>query len=348
MSQQRVRIGVIGAGANTRLRHIPGFQALPGVEVVVVANRSRASAEKVAQEFGIPRVAEDWRSVIADPEVDAVCIGTWPNMHAPCTLAALAAGKHVLCEARLARDHAEAQSMLKAAQDRPHLVAQVVPSPFTLEVDATVQALIADGRLGKLLTVEIVHETGLFLDPEAPLSWRQSSQLSGCNMLTLGIFHEVIQRWFPEEMAESVSAVGTVVTKERLDPQTGRPVTVELPDILTVAGRLAGGAHLLYHFSAVASGERRWFIRLQGSLATLRVDLPKGALYLSPTHSTELVPVPVEEGTRRGWQVESDFIRSIREQRPVRLTTFAEGERYMRFTEAVYRSVRQGGTRVMV
>ena len=77
---ERVRIGIIGAGGNTRTRHIPGFQAIPGVEVVAVCNRTKASGEKVAREFAIPRVAESWKEIVDAPDIDAICIGTWPNI----------------------------------------------------------------------------------------------------------------------------------------------------------------------------------------------------------------------------------------------------------------------------
>ena len=75
---EALRVGVIGAGANTRLHHIPKLQAIDGVEVVVVCNRSEASSAKIASEFGIARTVASWEQVVADAEVDAVVIGTWP------------------------------------------------------------------------------------------------------------------------------------------------------------------------------------------------------------------------------------------------------------------------------
>src|SRR2546427_780832 len=71
------------------------------------------------------------------PDVDAVCIGTWPYVDCAITLVALDAGKHVLCEARMAMDAAEARRMLDGARRSPHLITQLVPAPNTLEVDAT-------------------------------------------------------------------------------------------------------------------------------------------------------------------------------------------------------------------
>ena len=77
MSEPSVlRVGVVGAGANTRKFHIPGLQKQPGVEVVAVANRSRESGERAAGEFGIPRVADHWLEIVEDDGIDAVCIGT--------------------------------------------------------------------------------------------------------------------------------------------------------------------------------------------------------------------------------------------------------------------------------
>ncbi|MCB0161979.1 MAG: Gfo/Idh/MocA family oxidoreductase, partial [Caldilineaceae bacterium] len=91
MTNQPIRVGVIGAGANTRSRHIPGLQAIDGVEVVAVCNRSEESGRRVAEEFGIPHVYTHWWDVIAAPDLDAVVIGTWPYMHHRLSIAALEA-----------------------------------------------------------------------------------------------------------------------------------------------------------------------------------------------------------------------------------------------------------------
>ena len=94
------------------------------------------------------RTYEHWRDLVADPEIDAIVIGTWPYLHCPITLAALAAGKHVLTEARLSLTAAEAHEMLAAARAHPRLVTQVVPSPFGLRGHDVVAELIAQGYLG--------------------------------------------------------------------------------------------------------------------------------------------------------------------------------------------------------
>ena len=89
MGESSISVGIIGAGANTKLLHIPGLQAIKGVSVTAVANRTLDSAKKVAKQFGIPEAMETWEDIVLRDDIDAVCIGTWPYMHAPITIAAL-------------------------------------------------------------------------------------------------------------------------------------------------------------------------------------------------------------------------------------------------------------------
>src|SRR5207245_9075829 len=144
-----IRVGLIGAGANTRLRHIPGLLAIVGVEIAAVCNRRPESTRAIAREFNIARVHDAWENLVADPDLDAIVIGTWPYLHCPITVAALQAGKHVLTEARLSMNAAEAHHMLTIAQQHASLVTQVVPSPFGLKGHEVMKQLIADGYLGE-------------------------------------------------------------------------------------------------------------------------------------------------------------------------------------------------------
>ena len=72
MAQETVKVGIIGAGGNTRSRHIPGLQAIEGVEIVGVCNRSQESSQRVADEFGIPKTYGNWQDAIADPDTNAI------------------------------------------------------------------------------------------------------------------------------------------------------------------------------------------------------------------------------------------------------------------------------------
>ncbi len=70
MTNEIIRVGIVGAGANTVNHHIPGLQAIDGVEVISVCNRSRESSERVATQFGVPTVYEDWHTLVAAPDTD--------------------------------------------------------------------------------------------------------------------------------------------------------------------------------------------------------------------------------------------------------------------------------------
>jgi len=330
-----LRVGVIGAGTNTQARHLPGLQALPGVEVAAVSNRSVASAAAVAKKFGIPRIAADWRAVVADPALDAVVIGTWPDLHAEITRAALAAGKHVLTEARMAASLSEAEAMLASSRTRPDLVAQIVPAPLSLDFDATIGAILRERQLGLLREVCITQTSAVYADPALPLPPRLDERRSGINTLSLGIYYETIRRWLGFDPVE-VAAAAAVFTAERAD-EHGRLTPVRVPESLTVLGRYADGARLAAHFSGVERGLPRNEIRLNGSAGSLRLDVAAGQLWLARGEAPESqVSVPVE--SRRGWRVEEDFVASIRTGTPVQLTDFASGVAYMRFTDAVRRA----------
>lgn len=344
MANGTVRIGIIGAGANTRRMHLPGFQKIPGVEVVLVCNRSEESSRKVAEEFGIPGIAANWRQVVESPDVDAVMIGTWPYLHAEATVAALDAGKHVLTEARMARNLSEALTMLEASRRHPELTAQVVPAPMSLDVDSTVVAILEAGAIGDLREICVTHTGSQYFSAEAPRTWRQDVELSGYNVLTLGIYHEMIQRWIGL-VPEWVFADAEVFTKWRPSKPGGEPVEVTIPDSVSVLGRFPRDIRLVYHFSGVEGGQLRNEMRLNGSKGSLRFDGSANELYQSDGSSEWKVEIPAPE--RRGWRVEEDFIDSIRTGAPVRLTSFEDGVKYMRFTEAVYHSWQQREKKVL-
>jgi predicted dehydrogenase len=330
----RLRVGFIGAGGNTRLRHLPGFAAIDGVELTAVANRSVASSQGIVAAFGVGRVARHWREIIDADDIDAVCIGTWPNTHAEMTCAALKTGKHVLVEARMADSLAAAQSMVEAHAAHSELVAQIVPSPMTLEADATITRIIAEDKLGMLLEVRSEFATDATRDSQAPLSWRMDERISGINTMALGICYEPIQRWLAGD-AEVATAHAQIITPVRKDTD-GSERDVKIPERLSVQG-LWGSARLEMSQSSVAEGPPRCGYQLQGTVGVLNYDVNDGRMAISrPDGTVEEINYPKRpEG---GWSVESDFVASIREGIPVTHTDFTTGLRYMKFTDAVWQA----------
>lgn len=342
---QTIRIGLIGAGANTRSRHIPGLRAIAGVEIAAVCNRRAESSVAVAREFDISRTYEHWEQVVADPQIDAVVIGTWPYLHCQISLAALKAGKHVLTEARLSMNAAEAHQMLAAARAHSHLVTQVVPSPFGLKGHRVMRAKIDGGFLGDLREVEVRGLNASLADPDAPLSWRQDLSLSGYNMLTLGIVHETVLRWAPPPLRVQAQVHAHITS--RMDPQSGMRRPVGTPDSVQVLAILEGGARASYHFSGVVPFGQNASITLYGSDGALRYDLLEDRIRgasrtqgAKPGKELEEILIPKEmEG---GWRVEADFLDAIRTGKAITFSDFATGVTYMEFTEAVARSAELG------
>jgi len=195
MADEDIRVGLIGAGGNVRNRHIPGFRKVKGVEIVGVVNRSLESSQRVADQFNIPRVYHTWQELLDDDEINAICIGTWPYMHRPLTLAALEQGKHVLTEARMASTAQEARDMLAASRSRPQLVCQLTPTSTTYRIDRVLQRLIGEGFLGELLSVEVQALQNRFADRGGELHWRHDWELSGYNTLNIGAAYESMMRW---------------------------------------------------------------------------------------------------------------------------------------------------------
>ncbi len=340
MSKTPIRVGVVGAGANTTSMHIPKLQAISGVEIVSVCNRSHESSARVAQQFGIPKIYQHWTDLVAADDTNAIVIGTWPYMHCPITLAALDAGKHVLCEARMAMDATQAHAMRDAARIRPGQVLQIVPSPYTLPVDRTIQRLIAEGFLGDLLAIEIRAPGGAFLDPDAPIHWRQDTDLSGRNIMGLGIWYEAVLRWVGP--AARVTAMGQTFAKLRRDAQTGLLRAVQVPEHLDVVAEMVCGAQAHFMISSIAGlsgGPEAW---LFGSQGTLR--FADGLLAGGQRGDSALLPIQIRPEDQGGWRVEEEFVASIHTGATVTRTNADDGVKYMEFTEAVGRSIAEGRT----
>lgn len=313
---KRLRIGIIGAGGIVKARHLPGLARLAEAEVTAVANRRIETAQAVANEWHIPHVESDWRDLIARDDVDAVLIATPPYLHKEASIAALEAGKHVFCQARMAMDYTEAQAMLAAARaaERKRLKAQVCLAPHCLNVDKVVRRLIHDERvLGELTTVNAMIASNDYLDPTRPLHWRQMWSRSGYNTLQLGMFVEVLHRWLGP--FRTVTALSQTFVHHRPLGETGRLARVERPDTVAIAAELSSGALANLQFSGVV---RRYqnFVELHGTRGSLRHVIDEDAVWVHRGQDWERIEVPTNE--RLEWTAEADFVHSALHDEPDR------------------------------
>jgi len=338
-----IRVGFIGLGSICRQRHVPGLRRIPGVEIVAVANRSRESSEGAAREFNIPHVCDRWEDVVARDDIDAVFIGTWPYMHRDLAIAALEAGKHVFCQARMAMDYPQAREMYEAAK-KSGRVAMVCPVPIGLTKDSTIRSHMKRGRLGDVRLIRVQSLSSAFADPAAPMSWRKDHRLSGLNMLTLGMYIEVVHRWFG--WTRSVSAMAQTFVPERVDP-AGERVRVEIPDQILINAVLESGTPVQYLISAaVHHGTDQ--ITVHGSNWTLQYEVNEDVLYGAAPgeHMGSATLDNAGDYDIANWPVERDFIDAIREGKEVH-PNFYDGMKYMQVIQAVYDSAREGRTVVL-
>ncbi len=352
---EKIRVGFVGLGGICRERHVPGLTEIPDVEIVAVANRSRESSEAAAGAFGIPNVCGSWRELVQREDVDAVFIGTWPYMHREVSVAALEAGKHVFCQARMARNLEEARAMLAAARNSDR-VAALCPVPFGLSVDKVIARVLREGDLGDVRFVRVQSFSGAWADPEAPATWRKDHRLSGLNVQTLGMYAEVIHRWFG--WTRTVSALTQTFVPERETPG-GERIEVQIPDQAVFNTIQDKGVAVQYAIigTTALGGDA---IEIFGSKGRLYYDVGADVLYKSvptdeaPTElpvlgrSTEagLTLVPIREDEAYDvthWRVEQDFIDAIREGKPYH-PDFEDGLRYMQVVQAVHDSATAGRT----
>ncbi len=338
-----IGIGFIGAGGIARQRHIPGLKAIPGVKLVAVCNRSEESSRKAAAEFGFESIEADWRNLITREDVDAVFIGTWPYAHCEMSVAALLAGKHVFCQARMASDLEQAQQMLDAANTRPDLVNMLCPPPHRMPYEPFVRTVIRRGLLGDLREVEVACLDASCDNPNE-ITWRERVEYSGKQIMQVGIWAELLNAWVGEYDTLKAACHTPVPTKTDAD---GKPYTIKIPQVVFIEGRLANGAVINEQHSGVSQEPPMNSITIYGAAGRLRY--PVGGKLLFGKTGEPLQPAEVPAELMFDWAVEASFITAVRasregvpqQQRRVS-PDFAEGLKYMKKVEAVHLSAQTG------
>jgi predicted dehydrogenase len=328
-NNQKLRIGIVGAGNIVRTRHLPALKKHPDIEIVAVSNSTYESSEKFCRE-NIPHATpmQNWAELLAVPDLDIIWIGTPPYMHSAVTISALEAGKHVFCQARMAMDLAEAEEMLAASKRYPELVTMLCPPPFGLRGDLLMKKLLAENYVGKVHDVRLQSFTSTYLDPEVPAHWRQKIEISGLNVMTLGIYVEVLQRW--------LGNITGVFARSKIIHSIRQGYEVIIPDLLNVLCRFDSGAEGVLEFSGVNVTGESDHIEIYGDKATLIYDFKTDNMRAAKWGSAEFHDIDLLAELTSKWRVENDFIAAVKSKGRVRPhPDFEEGVRYMRVVQAV-------------
>lgn len=350
----RVRVGVIGAGNIAMLRHLPAFKRCEGegsAELVAVADPMAGAAQAAAARFGVPRVYSDYKELLAGP-IDAVSICT-PNVyHEPITMAALEAGKHVLCEKPIAMDAAGARRMEERARAAGLITAvnfryRFIPAAWFA------RDLIAGGELGEIYHVYAHYFNGSLADPTTPIAWRQAKAESGSGALGDLASHIIdLCRYWVGEIA-SVQGHLRTFTTERPTPG-GDTATVDVDDASTTLLRFTSGGEAVINASRNGFGHNNYQrIEVYGSKGGLIYEIEK-----ADVGGTELrlclgagqarynafatVPVPPTYLAGNPERAMTDFVAAIRAGTPM-APDFTDGLRCQEVLDAVEQSAREGG-----
>ena len=298
LSQTQPTLGVgmigyafMGAAHSQAWRTAPRFFDLPvRLRMSALAGRDEVRAKAAAERYGWDGVETDWTRLVARDDVDIVDICTPGDTHAEMAIAALAAGKHVLCEKPLANSVAEAEAMAKAArQAAANGVRAMCGFTYRRVPAARLMAeLVAGGAIGTLRHVRASYLQDWLTDPAAPMSWRLEKDRAGSGALgDIGAHAIDLAQYVTGDPITGVTALSSTFVSRRPVPAAGGflgtnaradgeygEVTVD--DATVFLARTASGALATFEASRFATGHKNGLrLELNGSGGSIVFDLER-------------------------------------------------------------------------
>src|SRR2546426_749799 len=318
-----VRIGIIGTGCGGGVQ-LPGLGLVPGVRVTAVASGRRANAEAAAREFGIPHVFSDGVELAHSGEVDLVVISSTPDSHARYALAALEAGKHVLCEKPTALNGGGAQLMLAAAERRPRQLAWIDHELRYEPNRRKAHDLIRAGAIGEVRHLELVlrpylRGDGRVQTTAAPWTWWLDASRGGGILGAVGSHLVDLCRFWTGSEIVSVAGSAATFDKERAD-EAGKPHPVTADQFASFVLRMANGVVATITLSSVAFHGPGHFAQVtgtEGSLVTTgetRLEIGKAGAPLEDVSAPDALmgKLPVNNMWARSFvRLARDLVRVI-------------------------------------
>jgi predicted dehydrogenase len=328
-----VRIGLVGAGAVAQVSHLPALARIPDAQVTALCDLDLPKARRVASRYNIARVTDSFEELAGLDDVDAVDICLPNHLHAPAGLAALEAGKHVLCERPFTRTSEEAERLVAAARRRKRVLMAGYNNRFREDV-VVLKRFIAGGEVGKIFYTK----AGWLMRPSSwtGSGWRKQKRYSGGGvLLDLGAQMLDLALWVLDlPKVEWVSA--------SLHPAPRKDVVESTASAFL---RLGDGG--------VVTLEVSWGLLMQKDFAYLNVFGDQGAALLNPIrlhkemHGSLVNVTPTLSTTRQAYRVSYEneirhFVQCVQTgARPM-----ASGEdavALLRILEAMTRSALEGG-----
>jgi predicted dehydrogenase len=301
--------GFMGAAHSQAWSVAPRFFDLPvRPEMAVLVGRDTSRASAVAAKFGWESSAADWREVIQRDDIDLIDICTPGDSHAAIAVAALAAGKHVLCEKPLANTVAEAVVMTDAAEAAVAngVFAMVGFSYRRVPAITFARDLVRAGRIGTLRRVQATYLQDWLVDENGPMTWRLDKKRAGSGALgDIGAHAIDAVQFITGQTVDEVS--GTLATFVTERPFLGEGIglggtasdewgTVTVDDSALFAARLSEGALASFEATRVATGRKNAFrLEFSGSTGAISFDLER----MNELEFYDGADAPGEQGFRR-------------------------------------------------
>jgi predicted dehydrogenase len=271
MASSRRRIGIIGAGFGVQV-YVPAFRS-EGWDVVAICSRSPQKAAQASAATGVADTHTEPLELIARDDLDAVAIATPPPGHRPLSVAALASGKHVLCEKPFAMNAAEANEMCDAAE-RSGLTAMVGHEFRHTPQRAYVKALLDEGYVGEfqLCTIELYLDRYVTAKPR-PYTWMASLSEGGGLLGALGSHYvDGLRHWFGD--IASVSGRLATLRPDLVDPATDAAVKADADDTFLFTLEFVNGGFATMTASFATTPTRGAKIAVMGTRGTLIAEQP--------------------------------------------------------------------------
>ncbi len=285
-------IGIIGTGWGARVQ-VPAFRAA-GLAVTALAGSNPAKTARIAHELEVPFATANWREVLERSDVAVVSIVTPPYLHREMAEAALAAGKHVLCEKPTALNAAEAEAMLAAAQAHPDQLALIDHELRFLPAVQAARARVAAGDIGEVRAAEVRFIASGRADPQRQWDWWSDRAAGGGVLGAIGSHQIDLLRFvLADEVTQAQGLVQTFITQRPDAAGVLRPVTSD--DYTAATLRFANGVAATLTATVVARTNEPLSVTVYGSAGTLRFS--GGKLFISsddtfhdvtPPHTVEL------------------------------------------------------------
>lgn len=344
MSKQKIRVGVVGAGAIGSLAHAPGYAKDPRVEIVGVTDTNPDRAKELADKFGIPNVYPSTKALIEDGGAQAVSIGVPNTSHASVALEALNAGADVLLEKPMTTDPKDAEEVVRCARENNRILMIGMTHRFTTKADV-LSRYLNSGRFG-----QVYHARTVWMRRRGdPGGWFNDSRYSGGGaLMDIGV-HALDLAWWlmgcPEPMRVS-GALHREVAPYKTDFISGWP-TYEHPTDVTFD--VDDFASAMIHFRNGAALELSVAWAVNGPDNQLDLDLygTQGGAKLNPltiyteeegviTNSFPQVP---PEGN--SWDTEVKHFVDVLESRSEPLIPGEQGITIVRMLDAISRSAKE-------